>query len=85
MKRLRQRPILINDEEVVQIHKSLSDTEKELMKSFVFKIVDTTLHHLLWTLEQEESLELIVNDGCFSKKTDIKMHELGDTFPSSIL
>lgn len=36
--------------------------ENPLLRVLVPKIVDTTLHHLLWMLEQEESLELMVND-----------------------
>jgi ethanolamine ammonia-lyase large subunit len=59
----------MNDEESVQIHKSLSDKEKELIRILVPKIVDTTLHHLLWTLEQDDSLEFMVNDG--TKKENI--------------
>ena len=59
----------MKDEESVQIHKSLSDKEKELIRRLVPKIVDTTLHHLLWTLEQDDSLELLVNSG--TKKENI--------------
>jgi ethanolamine ammonia-lyase large subunit len=59
----------IKDEESVGIYNSLSDKEKELIKRLVPKIVDTTLHHLLWTLEQDESVELLINDG--TKKENI--------------
>jgi hypothetical protein len=53
----------MNDEESKQIYNTLSDSEKALLGRFLPKIVDTTLHHLLWTLEQEEILELTVNTG----------------------
>jgi hypothetical protein len=35
---------------------------KALIHELIPQIVDTTLHHLLWTLEQDDSLELQVHD-----------------------
>jgi hypothetical protein len=32
-----------------------------LLRRLVPQIVDTTLHHLLWTLEQERSIEVLVS------------------------
>ena len=55
--------------ESIEIHNSLSDKEKDLIRRLVPKVVDTKLHHLLWTLEQDDSLELLVNDG--TKKENI--------------
>jgi hypothetical protein len=59
----------MRDEESKEISNSLTDKEKELIKRLVPKIVDTSLHHLLWTLEQNESLELTIYDG--TKKENI--------------
>lgn len=64
----------MHDEESVEIHNSLSNKEKELIRKLLPKIVDTTLHHFLWTLEQEDSIELLVNDGM--KKENI--NEISD-------
>lgn len=53
----------MKDEESQKLHKMLSDKERELVKSLMPKIADTTLHHLLWTIEQEELIEVTVKDG----------------------
>ncbi|WP_430510840.1 epimerase [Gottfriedia solisilvae] len=53
----------MRDEESQNIYKMLSDNERELVKSLIPKIVDTTIHHLLWTIEQEEFIKVKVNDG----------------------
>ncbi|WP_102263976.1 epimerase [Mesobacillus jeotgali] len=44
--------------------------QSELINTLVPKIVDTTLHHLLWTLEQDESIDVTINDG--NKPVSIK-------------
>lgn len=38
----------------------MSGAALELLSDLIPRIVDTTLHHLLWTLEQEESLDVAV-------------------------
>ena len=38
----------------------LGETQLALLRQLVPQIVDTTLHHLLWTLEQERSVEVVV-------------------------
>ena len=38
----------------------LNSSELVLIERLVPQIVDTTLHHLLWTLEQEESVDVAV-------------------------
>lgn len=35
----------------------------EIIRQLVHRIVDTTLHHLLWTLEQEKSIDVSVRLG----------------------
>src|SRR6266508_2720070 len=39
-----------------------SPEQKALIHQLIPQIVDTTLHHLLWTLEQDNSLELQVHE-----------------------
>lgn len=46
-------------------------TSASLCRRMIPRIVDTTIHHLLWTLEQEESIKLsfefegtVVSDAC---------------------
>jgi hypothetical protein len=39
---------------------SLDSAHRDLLKKLVSEIVDTTLHQLLWTLDQDESIELLV-------------------------
>lgn len=51
--------------------RSLSPEQVQFIIHLFPKIVDTTLHHLLWTLEQEESLNVLVKDG-ESKLQNIK-------------
>jgi hypothetical protein len=34
--------------------------QKEFLRAVISKVVDTTLHHLLWTLEQEEDVKVSV-------------------------
>jgi hypothetical protein len=36
----------------------LSSGQSEYLNDFIPYIVDTTLHHLLWTLEQEDLLDI---------------------------
>ncbi len=38
----------------------LSNEELEFLRRLIPRIVDTTIHHLLWTLEQEESIDIAV-------------------------
>lgn len=38
----------------------LSKDQIDLLRRLIPKIVDTTLHHLLWTFEQEESVDIAV-------------------------
>ncbi len=38
----------------------LSEDQIEFLRRLVPRIIDTTLHHLLWTLEQEESIDVAV-------------------------
>lgn len=40
----------------------LSPQQTDLLLKLIPQIVDTTLHHLLWTVEQEKSLDLMLKD-----------------------
>lgn len=51
-------------EDVRQQLQTASPNVPDLLTAMVPRIVDTVLHHLLWTLEQEESVELSIRaDG----------------------
>lgn len=45
---------------IVEALSTFSAEQVELIMELVPKIVDTTLHHLLWTLEQEEDINVVV-------------------------
>lgn len=49
----------MNDEEN-QFINSLGVNEKELFHRLIPKVVDTTLHYLLWTFEQEGNVDISV-------------------------
>jgi uncharacterized membrane protein YqiK len=38
-----------------------TDDQKETVKEVIMKVVDQTLHHVLWMFEQEEEIDLIVD------------------------
>lgn len=40
---------------------TFSPEQVQFMISLFPEIIDTTLHHLLWTLEQEEDINVLVN------------------------
>ncbi|HEX5745173.1 MAG TPA: hypothetical protein VFZ09_02955 [Archangium sp.] len=40
-----------------------SDEQRAVLNALVPAIVDTTLHHLLWTIEQEETVSLSMIEG----------------------
>jgi hypothetical protein len=49
--------------------KTLGKEERAFVNTLIPKIVDITLHHLLWTLEQDEKISVIVEtDGTTSKR-----------------
>jgi hypothetical protein len=53
---------LMKDEESKLIHKLITESNQfDLVAKLIPKIVDTTLHHLLWTLEQAESIDININ------------------------
>lgn len=45
-------------EKVRELIQSLSDADKKLLLQLIPGIVDTVLHHLLWTVEQESDLQI---------------------------
>lgn len=53
----------MKNDESKKLHNMLSEKEKELIKNLVPKIIDTTLHNLLWKVEQEELIEIIVKEA----------------------
>lgn len=61
----------MKSEESQRIHNLISlSGQNELINELVPKIVDTTLHHLLWILEQNKSIDVTINDG--NKAVSIK-------------
>jgi hypothetical protein len=40
----------------------LENEDNELIRALIPRIVDITLHHLLWTIEQEESIDVLSLD-----------------------
>lgn len=50
---------------------SLSPDTKTLISRIIPQIVDTTLHHLLWTLEQDDSIDVAIHGGS-GQKTNVK-------------
>jgi hypothetical protein len=52
----------------------LSSGQSEYLNDFIPHIVDTTLHHLLWTLEQEDLWDITLNKD--SKQVSI--NEISD-------
>jgi hypothetical protein len=61
----------MKSEESQRLHNLISlSGQSELINDLVPKIVDATLHHLLWTLEQDESIDVTINDG--NKPVSIK-------------
>lgn len=47
----------------------LNPEQMEVLRSLVPQIVDTTLHHLLWTLEQNENIDVAVKTPTESVKS----------------
>ena len=39
---------------------SYDDNDKKILQEIIPQIVDTTLHHLLWTLEQSDSISVAI-------------------------
>lgn len=57
----------MNDTESKEIFSKLNYLnikEKQFLNDLFSKVVDTTLHHLLWTVEQDEFIDIVVSkDG----------------------
>jgi ferritin len=54
----------MKDSESQEIHNKLkkySSEEIEFLRELLSKVVDTTLHHLLWSIEQHESIDILVS------------------------
>lgn len=57
--------------------------QSELIKDLVPEIVDTTIHNLLWTLEQEEMIDVTVNvdvDGKLASLKDVSDGLAGELY-----
>jgi hypothetical protein len=54
----------MKSEESQNIHNLISSSgQSELINDLVPKIVDTTIHHLLWALEQVEAIDVSIYSG----------------------
>ncbi len=49
-------------QEIFQVLKSFNAEQLEFITNLFPKVIDTTLHHLLWSLEQEE-INVIIQSG----------------------
>lgn len=47
-------------QKIFQTLKSFNSEQLEFITKLFPKIVDTTLHHLMWSLEQEEAINVVV-------------------------
>lgn len=62
----------LKSQECQRLHNLISSSgQSEMFNDLVPKIVDTTLHHLLWTFEQNELIDINVANGD-SKQISIK-------------
>ncbi|MED1793617.1 epimerase [Brevibacillus nitrificans] len=59
----------------------LENEDNELIRALVPRIVDITLHHLLWTIEQEESIDVLSLDET-GHMTSIR--EISDGLPGEL-
>lgn len=41
----------------------LSDEDRSVLSRLLPQIVDTTLHHLLWAVEEDQHVRIVVDDG----------------------
>lgn len=65
----------MKDEESQKLHNKFSDQEKELISFLVPIIGDTTLNQLLWTIEQEDLIEITVKDD---EQRVVNINEISD-------
>lgn len=93
MKRVRDEAITdwdmivdgrMKDTRSQEIRKQLSGFSQEqigILKELYPQVVDTVLHHLLWTLEQEDSVDVIVKDD---DKGTCNIRETSDGLPGEL-
>jgi len=63
----------MKDSESQQIFRELNKLDvdtKNLIQSLVYKVTDTTLHYLLWTIEQNEGLDVTLNQRALKNLSD---------------
>jgi predicted PhzF superfamily epimerase YddE/YHI9 len=53
----------------------------EILERLIPEVVDTTLHHLLWTLEQLDSLKIVISD---QDGTTYDIKEISDGLPGEL-
>ena len=53
----------ITAEKIQKLLASFNDEQLDVLRQLIPEIVDTTLHYLLWTLEQENSINVSVEIG----------------------
>ena len=58
-----------------------SHEQIEILKELIPQVVDTTLHHLLWTVEQVDALKILVSDKG-GNICDVK--EISDGLPGEL-
>lgn len=64
-----------NSKKIFETLRSFSPEQIQFIINLFPKIVDTTLHHFLWTLEQEEDVNLLVKD---KENKFINIREISD-------
>jgi hypothetical protein len=59
----------------------LGDAERALIYRLIPKIVDTTLHHLLWAIEQNERITLAME----ARGSSINLAQVSDGLPGDLI
>jgi hypothetical protein len=63
---------------VKELLANCTDEQREVLKTLVPAIIDTTLHHLLWTIEQEKAV-------CLSMRGSPQLRDLSDGLPGDFV
>ncbi len=67
-------------ERMRKIFQKLSSEELQIIDKLVPEVVDTVLHHLLWTIEQQDDLILSIRDH----KSVIDLKRVSDGLPGEL-
>lgn len=71
----------MKDADSQRIHRVIShwpSEHRKVLEDLIPQIVDTTLHHLMWTVEQQERVRLSVDTGA-------QLREVSDGLPGDLI